>query len=187
MSASTKKLYAFIVAVILLVVIGGGSALYIYYKHSNTTNAAVSQPVNHKNKLAVTNKPVRSQTAQTVPDQTTFSTLPQDLQAAVIAKDQAVEPACVSSNQLVTKAGVLANPFERYDMSGSAVIGIPTCDDNAATLFVKSGGSWQVVAQTQFAFNCTLLQQYHVSSAVISQGGMARCLDTTNKEVSYTQ
>ena len=171
----------------VIVAIVGFSGYYVVHSKrvadntlsSANTISAKSASVEQSAKKVSTVKPAVQ------PGQTSFSKVPSDLQAALVAYDQQKEPACVSGGTPV-RQGVADDPAVRY-VAGYAEVGMPTCDDGSATLFVKTNNSWQEVAQTQLAFSCTLLEQYKVPSSVVVAGTSARCVDASNNEVPYSQ
>lgn len=124
-------------------------------------------------------------------DTTTYSKLPKDLQAVILAQTKKDAPGCVKDNQIVGFDGKPEDKTAYYAEVGSAIVGIG-CEGGANALFAKRTrtGAWVFVASTQSYFKCEDVFNNSVPKDLLSksvgEGAAAECLDeVTGKPVQF--
>lgn len=147
-----------IVVVGLLAVVGW----LVYDKDHATNNATVSTPSTNK---IISNE--SSTKPASNPVTTTYTKVPADLQASIIAQLTKDVPACVKNNQPVDAQGNLNDPRVDYDASGFAGTGIG-CGEGSWGIFAKTPSGWKFLAKTQMSFDCSLLVQYQYPKALLA-------------------
>jgi|GEM_PF-2055057 len=167
--------------VILVIVVLGvlGYTGWFVYHSSNETDKTLSAS-DSTNSTATA--PVKTPTTE----KTTFSKLPKDLQAAIVATTKEKAPSCVKDGKLVDMDGKPTDQSVNYLSSGFAETAIG-CDGAAATVLAKTNGNWKVVGSTQMEFSCDSLKKYAVPVSfvkAISPDGKATC-STGTASVEY--
>lgn len=163
--------------VLILVVVGLLAAVgwLVYDKNRTTDSTVVSAPS--------TNKTISSESStkpSSNPVTTSYTKVPTDLQASILAQLTKDAPACVKNNQPVDAQGNAYDPRVDYDASGFAGAGIG-CGEGSWGIFAKTSGGWKFLAKTQMGFDCSLLTQYHYPAKLLALNlPNPRCFEGNN-------
>jgi hypothetical protein len=124
-------------------------------------------------------------TPPSAPTMTTYSKVPKGLQTAIVAQLSADAPECVKDGQPVNSEGAADDPRVDYDAAGYAGAGIG-CGYGSWGIFAKVGANWKFLAKTQFAYKCSLLQQYHYPKQLLALNQPdPQCFDANDNEQPY--
>jgi hypothetical protein len=130
---------------------------------------------NHTNKTVTASSTSTSKTTSNEssakpssnPVTTSYTKVPADLQASILAQLTKDVPACVKNNQPVDAQGNAYDPRVDYDASGFAGTSIG-CGEGSWGIFAKTPSGWKFLAKTQMSFDCSLLVQYHYPKALLA-------------------
>lgn len=175
---------------VVLVVLGavGGSGYVVYKNNQAAPESQVStteSAAQNAEKGESGSNPTEAKASLKV-EERKYSTVPAELQAAILQKTKEKAPGCVSGNTIVDYSGNPEDKDVKYRADGFASVGIG-CDGGAKNIFAKSDGTWKWVTSANGTFQCTPLQEFKVPAAF----GIDKCTtglgDGTGEIITYSQ
>jgi len=162
------EIISVIIIVVLLCVVGW----LVYsrqHKSSSSTTAVTTTKQTHSTASSQPAAGTAQKASATVEkNYSTWNSVPGDMQTAILAAWQSQAPnGCPSSSYQSAAQNSVSTSTPLVTYGDQFMVAGVGCDGGAANMFVKTAGAWKDVASAQGMWNCSMIQQYDIPTALL--------------------